>query len=188
MKAGTFLFKVDNLKGENVRLYLLVVALAAALIVESVVVVYSASSQRTVITPPYIDRQFYVAGDSASPEYIQMMSRYAIELVTNYTPDTAKPRIDEFMRFIAPSQYNAVYPELAVIAKEAKDNTISQYFIPQRIVLQGNRVTAKGMLTRYVQDKQTYSAQAEYSLVFGINSGRFEIESYQKVESQRSGG
>lgn len=188
MKREKFLFHVDNLKGENLRLYFLTVALGVSLVIESVVVVYVAGSQRTVITPPYIDRQFYVTGRDASPEYVQMMSKYAIELVTNYTPETAKPRIDEFMRFIAPSYYNAVYPELSVLAKEAKENAISQHFIPQRVVLQGSKVTAKGLLTRYVQDKQTHSAQAEYTLTFSIANGRFEIERYEKIEAHRSGG
>jgi type IV conjugative transfer system protein TraE len=146
------------------------------------VMVYSRETERTVIVPSYIDRSFYVQGEKASPEYIAMMSKYAVELITQFTPETVKERINEFMTFIEPSAYNAVSTSLLAMADEAVSYRISQYFVRQNMVQEGNTITVSGVLRKYVQDKELSTTGAVYIMKYSINHGRFLINSYEKQE------
>jgi type IV conjugative transfer system protein TraE len=149
------------------------------------VMIYARVTERTIIVPSYIDRSFYVEGEKASPEYVAMMSKYAVELITQFTPETVKERINEFMTFIDPSAYKSVSSSLLAMADEAASYRISQYFIRQNMVQEGNTITVSGVLRKYVQDKELSTTGAVYIMKYSINHGRFVINSYEKQEPKQ---
>lgn len=182
MRLNSFMEKWKNREMENNLLKFVIVVLAAALVIESGLMIHMTTSQRTVIVPAFVDKQFYVEGDKASTEYIEMMSRYAIDLVGNFTPETIEQRMSEFLRFINPANYNTMATQLKAITNEMKTYSISQFFIPQRISMKGNTVTINGFVRQFAQDKQITASSAEYTMEYQINQGRFEIIKYEKTE------
>ena len=184
MKIRIFKEKWANLKVENALLKFIMIVLVAGFIGEGALLVYQNKKVRTVITPAFVDRQFYVEGDKASPEYIEMMTQYAVNVLTNYTPETIEERTQDFLRFIAPDYYNQVATSFRSMIDEAKNYSISQSFIPHRITQQDNKITVEGLIKRYAQDKLILSGGVVYSITYQINNGRFEILSYEKIEKQ----
>lgn len=183
MKKEKFIEKHANLHSENNLLKVIILILTFAIVTEGVLIVYLRVKERTIIVPTYIDRKFYVEGDKASPEYLEMMAKYAIELVSNYTPETAKSRFDEFMRFISPSNYNTVSTSLLGTLNDITTYQISQYFIPQsNMTVQDNTITATGLLRKYTQDKLVSANMAVYKIQFSIDNGRFVINTYEKKD------
>jgi conjugal transfer pilus assembly protein TraE len=182
MNTQKFLEKWATVNNEN-NLLRAIVLIEGVLIVALVcIMVYARVTERTIVVPSYIDRTFYVEGDKASPEYIEMMSKYSVELITQFTPETIKERISEFMRFIDPAAYKAVSTQLLSMADEAVAYRISQYFSPTKIIQEGNTITVQGLLRKYVQDKDLTTATAVYIMKYSINHGRFVINSYEKQE------
>ena len=184
MKIEKFMEQWQNREMENRLLKFVIVVLAAAIVIEGGLMIHMYASQRTVIVPSYIDRKFSVEGDKASAEYIELMSRYAIELVGNFTPDTIDERTAEFLRFINPRYYNTMATQMKAFSKEMKDYSISQFFIPQRITMKGNAVSIIGFMRQFAQDKQLPAGSVEYRMEYQINQGRFEIVKYEKYEQK----
>lgn len=183
MNKTKFFESMANKNDENNLLRFVVVILTIGLLLEGLLMVYMRKNERTVIVPSYLDRKFYVEGNKASNEYIEMMSKYSVELITNFTPDTIKERVNEFMRFVSPTVYKDVSTSLLVMVDEATTYKISQYFIPQRMVMQDNNIQIIGLLRKYTQDKELLVAKAEYRMKFYIEQGRFVIASYEKIET-----
>lgn len=183
MNKTKFFESMANKNDENNLLRFVVVILTVGLLLEGLLMVYMRKNERTVIVPSYLDRKFYVEGNKASNEYIEMMSKYSVELITNFTPDTIKERVNEFMRFVSPTVYKDVSTSLLVMVDEATTYKISQYFIPQRMVMQDNNIQIIGLLRKYTQDKELLVAKAEYKMKFYIEQGRFVIASYEKIET-----
>lgn len=184
MTIKIFKEKWANLKVENALLKFILIVLVSGFIGEGALLVHQNRKVRTVIIPAFVDRQFYVEGDKASPEYIEMMTEYAVNVVTNYTPETIEKRTQDFLRFIAPDYYNQVATSFGSLIAEAKNYSISQSFIPHRITQQDNTLTVEGLIKRYAQDKLILSGGVIYSITYRINNGRYEIISYEKVEKQ----
>ncbi len=183
MKKVKFFEIMANKNEENNLLRFVVIILTIGLLLEGLLMAYMRKNERTVVVPSYLDRKFYVEGNKASTEYIEMMAKYSVELITNFTPDTVKERINEFMRFISPTVYKDVSTSLLVMVDEATTYKISQYFIPQKIVMQDNTIQIIGLLRKYTQDKELLVAKAEYKMKFSIEQGRFVIASYEKIET-----
>ncbi len=179
-----FMEKWSNRELENGLLKFVVVLLAITIIVESGLMIYLYSSQRTVIIPAFVDKKFYVENNKASLEYIEIMSRYAIELISNFTPETVDDRTSEFIRFINPQYYSTVSTQLKAFASEMKRYNISQFFVPQSLVMKDNKIIIRGILRQFAQDKQISSVPSEYQLEYKINQGRFEILNYEKLEQK----
>ncbi|MBI5639217.1 MAG: hypothetical protein HZA17_02210 [Nitrospirae bacterium] len=183
MNKTKYFESMANKNDENNLLRFVVVILTIGLLLEGLLMVYMRKNERTVIVPSYLDRKFYVEGNKASTEYIEMMAKYSVELITNFTPDTVKERVNEFMRFISPTVYKDVSTSLLVMVDEATTYKISQYFIPQRMVMQDNSIQIIGLLRKYTQDKELLVAKAEYRMKFYIEQGRFVIANYEKIET-----
>jgi conjugal transfer pilus assembly protein TraE len=184
MKIKKFMEQWENREMENRLLKFVIVVLAAAIVIEGGLMIHLYTSERTVIVPSFVDKRFYVEGDKASTEYIELMARYAIELVGNFTPDTIDERTSEFLRFINPRYYNTMATQMKAFSKEMKDYSISQFFIPQKIIMKGNSVTIVGFMRQFAQDKQFQASSAEYRMEYQINQGRFEIVKYEKFEQK----
>ncbi len=183
MNKTKFFESMANKNDENNLLRFVVVILTIGLLLEGLLMLYMRKNEMTVIVPSYLDRKFYVEGNKASTEYIEMMAKYSVELITNFTPDTVKERVNEFMRFISPTVYKDVSTSLLVMVDEATTYKISQYFIPQRMVMQDNSIQIIGLLRKYTQDKELLVAKAEYRMKFYIEQGRFVIANYEKIET-----
>ena len=184
MKIDKFVENWKNKEMENKLLKAVVLILAVGLVIEGALMIYFSSSFRTIVVPSYIDKKFYVEGDNASPEYIELMSKYAIDVLSNYTPETVEDRTREFLRFISPSHYEQISTQLLSVANESKAYSISQYFIPQSLVMKGNTINVIGFLRQFAQDKPIQHSRVEYKLTFKINNGRFQIITYEKTEKK----
>ncbi len=180
MKVKKYIEEKTNLKSENGLLRFCVFMLVAGLLLEGLLMIKLYASARTIIVPAYVDKRFSISNGTASQEYVEMMTKYAIELVSNYTPDTISDRQSEFMKFIPPEYYRAVYEQMNPLVAEVKGNFITQHYIPQTITLEGNKVVVMGVLRRFVQDKLAAAGPAQYTIVFRINNGRYEIVKYEK--------
>lgn len=185
MNVKKFIEQYANRESENKLLKGVILILVFGIIVEGLIVIYLGLSHRTIIVPSHIDRKFYVEGDNASKEYLEMMARYSVELISNYTPETALERFQEFLRFINSSHYNKISPQLLAEAEEIKKYSISQYYIPNTLILERNAIKVVGIMRQYSQDKQILQSAVEYKLKFQINKGRFEIINYEKIEQKK---
>lgn len=171
---------------ENSLLKVLLTIMMIAFLAETLFVLYASNRVRTLVVPSHIDRKFFIEGDNASPEYVEMMSKYAVELVSSYTPETVEGRTQEFLRFINPEYYSQVSTQMLAMATEAKKYSISQFYVFDRYSLKGNEIAISGILRKYVQDKPVDQKRTDFKMTFKIANGRFEVITYEKIEDNNS--
>lgn len=175
MIKDRFFGKIDNLTFRVTIQNGLIAILVITIVVESLIFFSAVKNHRVVIVPNFIDKQFYVEGDKASPEYIEMMGKYAVQTLTNYTPETVEKQFQDFLRFIHPSYYQTVYNELQPIIQESKRYLVYQSYVINTMSLQGDTLTVDGYMRRYVADKLIKSARMIYNVQFLIEGGKFYI-------------
>jgi len=181
VRLGKFIERWENLLQENRYLRFIAVALAAALVVESVVVVQQAGRVRTVLVPPRIEREVWLEGDGASPSYLQMMGGHVAELAACYSPKNVRSRFGLFLYYVNPAHYAEVKADLDAKAAQIERFGMAQAFFPQATNVDTDKreITVSGLVQRTVQSQVVESGPRTVSVTYGINNGRFEVESIE---------
>ena len=100
MKAKKFLSEFKNTKATNNFLRFLIVALITTIVAEGIIMLNLMDKQRVIVVPINVDRKFSITGDTASPEYVEMMIRQTIYLKENFTPETVRENFKAFLSLI----------------------------------------------------------------------------------------
>jgi conjugal transfer pilus assembly protein TraE len=95
----------------------------------------SAKSQRILLVPPQITKEFWIERDRVAPEYMEQMGVFIATLVGNLSPGNAEFSVDMLIKhYLDPSlkQPEAVREFLGQAAY-IKKNNITQAFFPSSI-------------------------------------------------------
>ncbi len=97
--------------------------------------VYLSRHEHIVLTPPSIERSFWVSVDAVSPEYLAEMSTFFSYLRLNVTPDTVEHQRQILLRYVDPREYGMLKDVL--IAEQDRMNTqhLSSAFYPVNVQL-----------------------------------------------------
>ena len=183
MKAERFLSDYKNTLAKNQTLKVAVLVLTAGILIQGFFTMYAMTRQRVVVVPSFLDRKFWVEGDRASEDYVVMMTKYAVDLLNSFTPETVEDRFQEFLRFVAPEYYHQVSAKLLADARDYTRLGVSQFFVPQRIDLAGkNKLFVTGIVRRWVQDKPVKQEQKRFKIIYRVVQGRFEVQAYEEVD------
>ena len=134
---------------ENFFLRSLCLLLALGLILNAT---FLKKNERIIVSPPEIQREFWVESNRASPEYLEQMGVFFATLGGNLSPSNAAYNVKFLSSYIPPDVYSDVKSELAAQAHYIAKNNITQAFFPVSVkVLDGNgRVFVEGDVIRNI--------------------------------------
>src|ERR1700722_5313607 len=89
--------------------------------------------EKTILTPPQIERTFWVSGSEVSPEYLSEMTAFFAWLRLNITPDSADHQRDLLLRYTDPNYYGALKNDLIAEHDRITQQHISMAFYPVNI-------------------------------------------------------
>ncbi len=181
MKMQKFLSDFKNTKASNNFLRFLILVLVMVIAVEGAVMLNLMDKQRVIVVPINVDRKFSITGDSASPEYVEMMVRQIVYLKENFTPETVKENFKAFLSLISPRYYNQVEEKLMNTANELIKYQISQVFFPKEVFVKGNTATVTGIKKIYAGEHLAEQKPVKISIRFKINQGKFEVLKYEEM-------
>ena len=181
MKMQKFLSDFKNTKASNNFLRFLILVLVMVIAVEGAVMLNLMDKQRVIVVPINVDRKFSITGDSASPEYVEMMVRQIVYLKENFTPETVKENFKAFLSLISPRYYNQVEEKLMNTANELIKYQISQVFFPKEVFVKGNTATVTGIKKIYAGEHLAEQKPVKIKISFKINQGKFEVLKYEEV-------
>ena len=139
--------------------------------------------ERIVIVPPTINKSFWVTSNQVSPEYLSEMSLFFINLRLNVTASNVASQGELLLRYVAPSNYNAIKTDLLTEAENLKKNHITTAFFPINVDVDTKKLLARvtGDIQSTVGDSRVPSQHVAYQINYTYSNGRLFVASLEEV-------
>lgn len=139
-----------------------------------------------VKVPPSISKSFWLDERSLSPEYIESMGWYVLQLAVNASPIGAERQVRELLKFVAPSSYGELEKTLLANAARLRENNASTTFFPTEISVNqaDNSVAFRGLLSTWIGDKRTSQTSKAFVVRFGYAGGRVFLRELKESEAR----
>jgi conjugal transfer pilus assembly protein TraE len=160
--------------------------LLAANALLAVTVAGTDTREKTIVTPPVIERPFWVKGTEVSPEYLEEMARYLSTLVENATPKSIDGNIEIFLRYVAPESYGVIRSRMAVQADRLKRDDVSTTFYPvgYQTRLEQRQTVITGDFVTMVGKQRISSMRRSWRYDYSFTGGRLWVSEYMEVDNE----
>lgn len=138
--------------------------------------------EKVIVTPPVVEKSFWVHGDEVSPEYLEQMALFFAGLALTYHPDNVDDQVRLFLRYADPAVYGALASRLEADAEKVRRNNLSSVFYPQEVRIKGQRVALTGQLATFVGQKSVDTRQGVFRFRFEYRGGRLFVSGFEEVE------
>ena len=164
----------------------LVVLLGAAMVTNMILAVFvirMAGHQRIVVVPPVVHKTFWVEADRVSPEYLEQMGYFLMQLTLNVTPQSVEHQSKVLLTYAAPAAFGELRTALAAAAERLKRDGAATIFSAQDITVdeRAMKVGVRGQLTTYVSDRRVSDVAKGYAIEFQYTAGRIFLKAFRET-------
>ena len=99
-----------------------------------------AGHERVVLVPPTIHKSFWVEAERVSPEYLEQMGYFLLQLTLNVTPQSVDQQAKLLLQYAAPASYGELRTALAAAAERIKRDSAATVFSAQDISVDAERL------------------------------------------------
>ncbi len=174
---------IKELRKRNRGLSATVGALAAGILLALLIILNLLGSVKTVITPPSINKSFWVTRDQASNEYLEQMGGFIAWLILDVTPASIDWKKDILLGYAEPGQYGELKTRQEVEAARLKRINAATYFMPQQLVPNEDNqtVVVRGRLRTLVNGTETANELKAYTVGFSYSGSRMHLKTFAEV-------
>jgi conjugal transfer pilus assembly protein TraE len=142
-----------------------------------------AGHERVVLVPPTIHKSFWVEAERVSPEYLEQMGYFLLQLTLNVTPQSVDQQAKLLLQYAAPASYGELRTALAAAAERIKRDSAATVFSAQDISVDGERlrVGVRGQLTTFISDRRVSESTKGYALEFETRGGRIYLKAFRET-------
>jgi len=140
-------------------------------------------THRTTIVPPNITKSFWVEDNAVSPEYLEQMGSYVLNLALTNTPSSAEYNARQLLKVVAPASYGTLERTLLAGAREMKENSATTVWSPSTATphVDKNAIVYSGVRTTWIGDKRTSQEQKTYLVRFSYSGGKILLRELVEV-------
>lgn len=141
-------------------------------------------SERIIITPPTIDKEFWVETNQVSPTYMEQFALFLGQLMLTKSPQSAASQRTVVLRHVDPSFYGEINKKLSEEEKKLTKQQASYVFYPTdiRVDTQNFQVKLTGDRTFYIGGKSMSTSREIYKLSFLYAGGRMLLKEISSEE------
>lgn len=153
-------------------------------LLQMILIFFLVGRERIVITPPGIEKSFWVSASQVSPEYLSEMTNFFANLRLNVTPDNSAIQRDTLLRYTDPAYYNTLKSQLIHEADKVADQHVSFAFYPVNIKVDSKHFKAliEGDLKSFVGDTSLPTKRVKYMVSYRYDAGRLLVKSFEEVK------
>lgn len=144
------------------------------------------TSEKTIVTPPVIEKAFSVHGNELSPSYIEQMSRFFINLLLTYQKQTAESQFDTVLLYINPLVYSDMKNRFSLEQDRISRNDISSVFYIKNMHIKGDSAVISGELNGAIGSQWVSKKQKTYELQFAYD-GQLSIIGFNELKLNSDG-
>lgn len=158
--------------------------LSAAVVLALVVILNIVGMERTVVSPPTIEKTFWVSRDKASASYLEQMTGYVSWLVLDVAPESIEWKRDVLLTFVDPSTTGALKNQQELEATRLKRMNASTYFLPVQFASDEKEqaVIIRGKLRTQINGADTSVQDKAYVAKFRFSYGRVHLMTFKEVK------
>ncbi|WP_256081022.1 type IV conjugative transfer system protein TraE [Massilia sp. YIM B04103] len=171
----------DRIRGQR----LAIGALTACLFVALLTVYQTLGTQRIVVSPPTVEKPFWVAGARVSNAYLEQMGGYIAWLILDVTSATIQWKKDALLSFVEPDATGTLKIRQEVEAERLKKLNASTYFLLQQLEPDEDKqsVILSGRLRTYINGQETSVTPKRYLAQFSYRGGRNHLKAFKELEN-----
>jgi conjugal transfer pilus assembly protein TraE len=167
-------------------LRIVVGALLLIAAIEAMVIFRNLGAERTIVTPPNIEKSFWVSADGMSKSYLEQMAYWYSGLVLTATRYTGEYQKKLFLEHSSPDKLAQLTTEMTERLEYLNKNSASTMFTQQTLNADEKlmRVAIYGVLDTYVQDKRISSKPVIYVIAFKNLNGRIFVNEFKETNEK----
>ena len=142
-----------------------------------------AGNERVVLVPPVIHKTFWVEADQVSPEYLEQMGYFLLQLTLDVTPQSVDHQAKLLLRYATPAAYGELNTALLAAAARLKRDGAATVFSAQDLSVDARtlRVGVRGQLTTFISDRRVSDVTKGYAIEFQCSGGRIFLKSFRET-------
>ena len=182
MELKIYMQKLSNVMAENRLLKFAVAVIGLAVIANCFFTFNMAKHERTILVPTGLNSRVEISDGHASDGYLDLMTRYVLDLALDYTPATARQQFGEFLTLYSPAVFPEARKTFYSLADTVETAGVSSAFFIGGIKVDRAKgvIEATGVSRQFAQDGSPLGPDKEtsYELSYRISDGRFQLTGF----------
>ena len=143
---------------------------------------------RVIVTPPAIDKTFWVAKDRVSSSYLEQMGSFIAYLTLDVSPQSIDWKKSMLLQYVSPDVYGVLQTRQDLEADRLRRlNATTQFSVAQLIPNEeAMNVTLKGRLATFINGARTSDIDKEYVAEFEFKGNRVQIRNFKEIGNGES--
>lgn len=137
--------------------------------------------ERIVLTPPVIEKTFWVTQDKVSASYLEQMGSFIAYLTLDVSPSSIEWKKAMLLQYVAPDVYGALQTRQDLEGDRLKRlNATTQFSVAQLVANEeGRTVVLKGRLATFINGSRTSDVEKEYVVTFDYTGNRIHLKRFE---------
>lgn len=154
------------------------------LLLALVIILDLIGAERTIVTPPAIDKTFWVSRDAVSASYLEQMAGFMAWLILDAAPASIEWKKKVLLDYVAPDQQGEFQKRQDFEADRLRHMNATTSFLPQQFVTdeKTQSVVIHGRLSTRVNGTETGNELKHYFVQFHYAGGRMHLAAFKEVE------
>ena len=178
-----------KLMRSTVRFQGAALALMGACLLSSLVLMFNmVGRDRIVVTPPSIDKTFWVSKDRVSSSYLEQMGSFIAYLTLDVSPQSIDWKKTMLLQYVSPDVYGVLQTRQDLEADRLRRlNATTQFSVAQLVPNEeAMNVTLKGRLATFINGARTSDIDKEYVAEFEFKGNRVQIRNFKEIGNGES--
>lgn len=171
---------LKRVEAEKKVLVIVCLILGLVIVVQTWSMMQLMSSNRTVILPPQVSKEFWLTDTRLSHSYYEQVGFYIADRVLSYSPDTIVNSFGVLTPFFTNDRdvINKIRKQFNEQAEFVKSEKLYQTFYPVQVQVDENRKILKvlGNTRRFIDKVFVHEVQSYIDINYALESGRFVIK------------
>jgi conjugal transfer pilus assembly protein TraE len=161
---------------------LAIIGLVLCLGLSLVIMFNMVGRERIVLTPPAIEKSFWVAKDKVSASYLEQMGGFMAYLTLDVSPSSIEWKKAMLLQYVAPDAYGALQTRQDLEADRLKRlNATTQFSVAQLVPDEDTlSVHLKGRLATFINGTRTSDVEKEYVVGFDYTGNRIQLKRFEE--------
>jgi len=178
-----------KLMRSTVRFQGAALALMGACLLSSLVLMFNmVGRDRVIVTPPSIDKTFWVSKERVSSSYLEQMGSFIAYLTLDVSPQSIDWKKTMLLQYVSPDVYGVLQTRLDLEADRLRRlNATTQFSVAQLLPNEeAMNVTLKGRLATFINGARTSDIDKEYVAEFEFKGNRVQIRNFKEIGNGES--
>lgn len=165
-------------------MFLLLGASVFANVLLGLMAIANKNTHRETLTPPSIQKSFWVDGEAVSPEYLEQMGKFLLDLAVNNTPLNCETNRSALLKYTGSGSYGSISGQTAANCKIIEKSRLSNFFSVSNIAIRASEraIVFNGSMTRWLNDKRMPDRAGAYRIKLGYSGGRIYLSEIVEID------